>query len=120
MTNAKRAKILYGEADAAVLSSEKAVFERAGYLVEQAVGRKGIEEALTRAVYDIVILGHTLNKDDRHHLPYAIKKANPAARILVLHASGHHPKVDLVLDSRGGEAAVLNAVSDLLLQPVTA
>ncbi|MFB3812497.1 MAG: hypothetical protein ACE14L_00175 [Terriglobales bacterium] len=51
-------------------------------------------------------MGHTFHKDDRHHLAYAVKKLNLESRLLVLHASGRHPKVDLALDSRRGPEAV--------------
>ncbi len=120
MRAAPKAKILYGEADPQVSSRQTGMFEHAGYLVEVALGRKAIEEALARGGFEVVVLGHTLNKDDRHHLPYLAKKTNPETRVLVLHASGKHPKVDIALDSRRGEAVVLQAVADLLLQPVEA
>jgi hypothetical protein len=84
------------------------------FQVEQAIGRKAIEEALAHGGFALVVLGHTLNKDDRHHLPYLAKRTNPDARVLVLHASGKHPKVDLAVDSRRGEAVVREAVADLL------
>ncbi len=118
MRTAQKAKIFYGEADPKVASAQTPMFERAGYAVEVAIGRKAIEETLARGGFEVVVLGHTLNKDDRHHLPYLAKKANEETRVLVLHASGKHPKVDIALDSRRGEAVVLQAVADLLLQPV--
>ncbi len=113
-----KVKIFYGEADPRVASAQTPMFERAGYRVEVGLGRKSIEAALARGGFQVVILGHTLTKDDRHHLPYLAKKADPETRVLVLHASGKHPKVDIALDSRQGEAVVLQAVADLLLQPV--
>ena len=110
--------ILYGDGDAGVMASLTALLREAGYRVEQAVGRNAIEQAVAGVTFDLVILGHTLSKEDRHHLPYAIKKSSSTTRVMVLHASGHHPKVDLALDSRRGEAMVLQAVADLLCQPV--
>ncbi len=118
MKSSVRASILYSEADPEVLSSQASWFEKNGSRVQKAVGREEVKEALGRGPYDLVILGHTLSKDDRHHLAYAIKKTNPNTRILVLHASGHHPKVDLAIDSRLGEQAVLEAVNSLLCHPV--
>lgn len=113
-------KILYGENDSGVLASEAAKFEKAGYAVTQATGRKEIEAALVREPFDLVILGHTLTKNDRHHLPYIARKADEATRVLVLHASGHHHAVDKSLDSREGDKAVLEAVAELLaLEPVS-
>ncbi len=112
--NSKLAKILYGEADAQVLSAQLPTFTKAGYSIVPAVGAKAIEEAVKHAAFDLVILGHSLTKDERHHLPYMAKKSHPGTRVLVLHASGKHPKVDLAIDSRRGEGAVLNAVAQLL------
>lgn len=117
MTDAHAVKILYGEADGGVAAAQAAMFARSGYRVEQVIGRKAIEEALERGAFDVVVLGHTLNKDDRHHLPYVAKRSNPETRVLVLHASGKHPKVDIAVDSRGGEAVVLQAIAGLLQQP---
>lgn len=107
----KLGKILCAEANPQVLSAQISMFNKAGYAVVPALGRATIEVALAQGTFDVVVLGHTLTKDDRHHLPYMAKKANPATRVLVLHASGRHPKVDLALDSRLGEAAVLEAVA---------
>lgn len=112
--NSKLAKILYGEANSQVLSTQVCMFEKAGYVVVPAVGGDAIEDAIKQAAFDLVILGHSLTKDDRHHLPYMAKKFNPGTRVLVLHASGKHPKVDLAIDSRRGEGAVLEAVAQLL------
>ena len=126
--SSKLTRILYGEANAQVLSAQKRTFETAGYVVASALGREAIEDALMHSSFDLVILGHTVTKDDRHHLPYMAKKANSATRVLVLHASCKHPKVDIAIDSRDGDRAVLDAVAKLLaaqdvgraLQPVAA
>ena len=109
-----KATILYGEGNAAVQGEQLKMFEKAGYAVVCALGRKAIEEAVKKSAFGLVILGHSLSKDDRHHLPYMAKKANPATRILVLHASCKHPKVDIAMDSRDGERKVVKAVASLL------
>ncbi len=110
----KLARILYGESDAQVLAAQKKMFEMAGYVVVTAVGRKEIENAVKHSDFGLVILGHTLTRDDRHHLPYMAKKQNPATRVLVMHASGKHPEVDMAIDSRTGERSVLTAVAALM------
>ena len=107
-------KILYGESDVHVLTEQIKVIETAGYSVAAALGRAAVEEAVKSSAYSLVILGHTLSKDDRHHLPYMAKKANRNTRILVLHASCKHPKVDIAIDSRYGEHTVLEAIRTLL------
>ena len=110
----QNAKILYGENDPEVLAAESAVFKNAGYAVTAVAGRRGIEAALVHQRFDLVILGHTLSRNDRHHLPYMAKKSYAAPRVLVLHASGHHHAVDKALDSRQGEKAMLDAIEELL------
>ncbi len=121
MGKINKAKILYGENDPEVLASEAAMLNKAGYQVTQAAGRKEIEAALARERFDLVILGHTLTRNDRHHLPYMAKKSDEMTRVLVLHFSGHHHAVDKVLDSRQGERALLAAIAELLaLAPVGA
>ena len=112
--SAKLARILYGESNPQVLQAQCKMLEMAGYVVVTAVGRKEIEEAVKHSDFGVVILGHTLTKDDRHHLPYMAKKCNRETKILVLHASGKHPAVDLAIDSRTGEQAVLRAVASLI------
>ncbi|HWR14409.1 MAG TPA: hypothetical protein VN577_06255 [Terriglobales bacterium] len=111
--SAPKAKILYCEDDSSVLSAQARAFEKAGYAVERVEGRKAAEQALHAGSYDVVVLGHTLTKDDRHHLPYMAKKGSRDTRVLVLHASGKHPAVDWALDSREGDEAVLTALASL-------
>lgn len=107
-------KILYCEDDSAVLEAQSKVFEKAGYSVERAHGRSAAIQAFRTGAYDVAVLGHTLSKDDRHHLAYMAKKSGEETQVLVLHASGKHPAVDLALDSRGGDQAVLAALESLL------
>jgi DNA-binding NtrC family response regulator len=93
-------RILYGEGEAEVMAAQAAAMEKAGHLVEVAQGRKGVTEALQKGSYDLVILGGTLTRDDRHHLPYMVKKAHAGSRVLVLHTDGgRHPYVDENLDT---------------------
>jgi len=93
-------KILYGEGDAEVLASQAVSIQKAGHQVETAVGRGGVMEALRKGAFDLVILGPTLTKNDRHHLPYMVKKARRETRVLVLHADGgRHPEVDGCMDT---------------------
>ena len=110
--------ILYCEADADVLSAQTRLFSKAGYAVVPIQGRAAMEQAVNTGGFDIAILGHTLSRDDRHHLPYMVKKSSPAARVVVLHASGRHPRVDVVLDSRQGERALLEAIALAAAQSV--
>jgi DNA-binding NtrC family response regulator len=104
MANTKRSSsrlhILYSEGDADVLASQADFLEKAGHQVETALGRKAVEEAVRKNSYDWVVLGPTLSKNDRHHLPYMAKKAKEPMRVLVMHTDGEgHPAVDANLDT---------------------
>jgi len=88
-------KVLYGEGNAEVLASQAVSIQKAGHTVETAVGRKAVEEAVRKGNFDLVVLGPTLTKNDRHHLPYMVKKTSAGTRVLVMHTDGErHPYVD--------------------------
>lgn len=93
-------KILYSEADVDVLASQAGQMQTAGYAVQQVVGRKAVEEALRHETFDLIILGPTLTRNDRHHLPYSAKKIQSGTRVLVMHTDGErHPYVDGNVDT---------------------
>lgn len=93
-------KVLYGEQNEEVLQKQAQSLEKAGFSVATAIGRKAIQEALNKGQFDLVILGPTLSRDDRHHLPYMVKKASATARVLVMHTDGsRHPYVDGNIDT---------------------
>jgi len=71
MAKAAKLTILYGEGDAEAQSAPAAAFESAGYTVEKALGRKEVVAALERRGFDLVVLGPSLSRNDRHHLPYS-------------------------------------------------
>ena len=108
-------KIIYCESDENALAQQAALMKNAGHHVETALGRKAAEEALRRGSFDLVILGDTLSKDDRHHLPYMVKKAHEGTRVLVTHAaSARHHEVDAVVDSGSDITTLLNAIASLI------
>lgn len=88
-------KVLYGELNEEVLAAQAVVLQKAGHQVQTAVGREGVLEALKSGKFDLVVLGPTLTRDDRHHIPYMVKKTNGGTRVLVMHTDGsRHPYVD--------------------------
>jgi DNA-binding response OmpR family regulator len=104
-------KVLYAEGDAEVLDSQAVLMQKAGYQVDKADGRKTALDAIRRETYDLVILGSTLSRNDRHHLPYMVKKAHSETRVLVLHTDGgRHPQVDAHLDSGSSSEALLDTI----------
>lgn len=106
-------KVLYGESDEKVLATHAAEFKKAGHQVTTALTRKGVQEELNRGAFDLVILGATLSKDDRHHLPYMVKKAHQGTKVLVLHAGTRHHEVDAAVDSGMSMGFLLEKIAAL-------
>lgn len=114
MPKAANLKILYGEGDADEQAKTTAAFETAGHSVEKAIGRKAVEAALRKGSYDLVVLGPTLTRNDRHHLPYMAKKAQSHASVLVMHADGsRHPYVDACTDTGASAENVLARIESM-------
>jgi len=114
MAKAAKLKVLYGEGDAEVLAAQGASMEKAGHSVQQAVGRKAVQEALSKGSFDLVILGPTLSRNDRHHLPYIVKKASAETSVLVMHADGsRHPYVDACTDTGASLETVLARIEGM-------
>jgi DNA-binding NtrC family response regulator len=92
--------VLYGELNEESLTAQAGSLEKAGYKVQTAIGRTGVMEALKADRFDLILLGATLTRDDRHHLPYMAKKAHAETRVMVLHTDGsRHPYVDGNIDT---------------------
>lgn len=107
-------RILYGEGDEDVLKTQAAAIEKAGHVVQLAVGRKAVDEALKKSNFDLLVLGATLTRNDRHHLPYMAKKASSEISVLVLHADGtRHPYVDACVDTGASIENVLNRIESM-------
>jgi len=111
-------RILYAESDENTLSGQAAEMKKAGHQVTTAVNRNTVQEALRHRAFDLVILGATLSKDDRHHLPYVVKKSHAATKVLVMHAGTHHHEVDAVVDSNLSMQRILERIT-ALVQPQT-
>ncbi len=98
--SANKLTILYCEGEAEGMDAQAASIQKAGHSVKTALGRKGTMDALKSGSYDLVILGGTLSRDDRHHLPYMVKKSHQGTKVLVMHTDGgRHPYVDSNLDT---------------------
>jgi DNA-binding NtrC family response regulator len=109
-------RILYGEGDEEVLKAQAAIFEKAGHSVQPALGRKAVDEAIRKGAFDLVMLGATLTRNDRHHLPYMVKKVSTETKVLVMHADGtRHPYVDACTDTGASMEAVLNRIEAMNL-----
>ena len=112
--------ILYGEGDQDVVTEQAGSMQKAGHQVTTAVGRKEIEAQLKKGSFDLVILGPTLTRNDRHHLPYMVKKAHEGMRVLVLHADGgRHPYVDAATDTGRSIESILETISSMMASQAT-
>jgi DNA-binding NtrC family response regulator len=110
-------KILYGEGDEEVLAAQATLIQKAGHQVQTAIGRKGVQEILRRESFDLVLLGPTLTRDDRHHLPYMVKKAHAGTRVLVMHSDGaRHHEVDANIDTGARIEVLLEKIASLMAQ----
>jgi len=107
-------KILYCESDEDVLAAQVPAMAKAGHQVQTALGRKPAEAALKKDQFDLVVLGSSLSKNDRHHLPYVVKKSHEGTRVLVCHTGGHHHEVDATVDGERGVTALLDKIAGLM------
>jgi DNA-binding NtrC family response regulator len=88
--------------------------EKAGHIVQTAEGRKAVTESLQKSLFDLVVLGATLTRNDRHHLPYVVKKASAQTSVLVMHADGsRHPYVDACTDTGASLETVLARIESM-------
>jgi DNA-binding NtrC family response regulator len=112
-------KMLYAESDEKVLATNASEMQKAGHHVTTALSRAEVQQQLRRDAFDLVILGATMSKDDRHHLPYMVKKSHEGTKVLVMHAGTHHHEVELAVDSGISMMLLLEKIA-ALLQPVGA
>ena len=114
MAKVAKLRILYGEGNAEAQAVTAAAFEQAGHTVEKALGRKAVEAALNKGGFDLVVLGPTLSRNDRHHLPYSVKKVQAEISVLVMHADGsRHPYVDACTDTGASIENVLARIEGM-------
>jgi DNA-binding NtrC family response regulator len=119
--SASKLKVLYGEGDSEVLAAQAVIIQQAGHQVTPAEGRQQVQDALRREAFDLVILGPTLTKNDRHHLPYMVKKSHPETRVLVTHTDGEgHRAVDATLETGRSTNALLEKIASMYPQQATA
>src|SRR5260370_34455946 len=99
-----RAMVLVVERDEALLASEVLLCQTQEYEVLSAGTRSSAEQVLNVHFPDAVIIGHSLDREDREILVAKIRLIRPEARILVLHASGAELPVvaHSAIDSREG------------------
>jgi len=76
--------------------------------------------SLKKGPFDLVVLGPSLSRNDRHHLPYMVKKASAETLVLVMHADGsRHPYVDACTDTGASIENVLARIEGLQIAGLT-
>jgi len=107
--------LLCSSLDDAMMNSQRAIFNSAGYPVIMASSPVQIQQHVENTAFDIAVLNHTLSAQARRSIARDVKAKNRAVSVLVLHASGilDNPDADMAVDSRSGAAAVLAAVAKL-------
>ena len=61
-----------------------------------------------------MVLGPSLSRNDRHHLPYMVKKTHSEVSVLVMHADGsRHPYVDACTDTGASVENVLARIESM-------
>jgi PAS domain-containing protein len=107
--------LLCSAVDDAMLNSQRAIFNSVGYPVIVACSPGEIAQHVAHTAFDIAVLNHTLPPKERSEIARQIKLRSDGSSVLVLHASGMlgNPHADLAVDSRGGAASMLEAVSRL-------
>jgi DNA-binding NtrC family response regulator len=113
--------VLVVERDEALLSTQAMLFESRGHKVLRASTRSAAEQVMGSQHPDAAVFGHSLSREDREILVAKTRLICPAARILVLHASGADLPVvpHAAIDSREGPVPVLEAFEQLLQDPNT-
>ena len=109
-----RLKLMYVEGDEEVLKEHTVTIQKAGHHVTPLVGRQAAMEQLRLDAFDLVVLGQTLSRNDRHHLPYMVKKFHEGTRVLVMHTDGErHPYVDANLDTGSRIEQLIEKIASL-------
>lgn len=109
--------LLVVSAELSIRQTRLLLLEEAGHTPQVAESCAQAKEVLQLTKFDLVILDHTLSKDDRVDLIQFIRKTGVTTRILLLHKSGVDSGADLYLDSRDGPDALISAIDSLIKRP---
>jgi DNA-binding response OmpR family regulator len=82
------------------------LFNRAGYHAE-AADIEGALRLLTTVKAHVLVIDHTLSKEQRHWFVHSARQLSSTVRILALHSAAKDSGADLVMDSRLGPDAIL-------------
>ncbi len=105
-------KVLNVSADLSLLETRRAILERAGCLVSCASNAVDVVQLCRKETFDAVVLGHSLPKRQKHAVIQAVRKYNPAARIIGLYmiSTAEAVGTDIVIDSHDGPDILIEAI----------
>lgn len=109
--------VLVVSAEGSIRQTRVLLLEQAGHTPQVAESCARAKEALQLSQFDLVILDHTLSKDDRIHFIQSMHKTGSITRVLLLHKSAADCGADLHLDSREGPDALIAAIDSILKRP---
>ena len=70
-----------------------------------------LENALQRFKFQVGLMDHTLKEKERKAAARLIRARAPEARIVALHASAADSGADIIMDSREGPTAIIEAIT---------
>lgn len=109
--------VLVVSVESSIRQTRVLLLEKAGHTPQVAESCAQAKEVLQLTKFDLVILDHTLNKDDRIDLIQFIRQIGGTTRILLLHKRGADCGADLFLDSREGPDALMAAIDSIIKRP---
>jgi len=89
------------------------LFNRAGYEAETAEIDDSVE-LLKTVKAGVLLIDHTLSKEQRHWLVHLARKLSSNTRIVALHSAARDCGADLVMDSREGPDAIVAGIQALI------
>ena len=106
-----------GRVSLLVVSHERTLRQTYGLLflasryAVRSVDPSHLENALQRFRFRVVLMDHTLKEKERKAAVRLIRLHAPEARIVALHASAGDSGADIIMDSREGPAAIIEAIA---------
>lgn len=97
--------------DATLLLTRNQVLERAGYSVESYVNTAAAMRRFSDGDFDVVVLCHSVKREDRERLVAKMKASRPSA-VLVFVSDGEEAGVaDVTVHSMDGPAVLLHSIA---------
>jgi DNA-binding response OmpR family regulator len=109
-------RILNISYDASLLMTREELLKREGFEVVSVLGFEGALKAAKTCQYDVVILGHSIPREEKRKIATEIKVCDEHIRLLSLrrHDTAPLPEADFSLDASEGPAVLVATVTEIL------